>query len=54
MPPRKRPRKVPKKRAGGRKAEVLKIDGDWKDAVSEALKRGKPPDEAPVKKNKSK
>lgn len=34
-------KKVAKKR--GRKAEVLKIEGNWKDAVKTALKRGKPP-----------
>lgn len=27
----------------GRKPEVLKIEGDWKDAMGQALKRGKPP-----------
>lgn len=38
------PRKGSKKqRKGGRKAEVLKIDGDWKDAMKQAMKRGKPP-----------
>jgi len=26
----------------GRPPEVLKIAGDWKDAVKQALKRGKP------------
>lgn len=34
-------KKVAKKR--GRKPDVLKIDGDWKDAMKHALKRGKPP-----------
>lgn len=34
-------KKVAKKR--GRKPETLRIDGDWKDAVKHALKRGKPP-----------
>jgi hypothetical protein len=34
-------KKVAKKR--GRKPEVLKIEGDWKDALKSALKRGKPP-----------
>jgi hypothetical protein len=33
-------KKVAKKR--GPKPETLKIDGDWKDAVKHALKRGKP------------
>ena len=34
-------KKVPKKR--GPKPETVKIEGDWKDAISHALKRGKPP-----------
>ncbi len=34
-------KKVAKKR--GRKPDVLKIEGDWKDALKHALKRGKPP-----------
>jgi hypothetical protein len=29
----------------GRKPESLRIEGSWKDAVSSALKRGKPPKE---------
>lgn len=33
-------KKVTKKR--GPKAETLKVEGDWKDAVKHALKRGKP------------
>jgi hypothetical protein len=33
----------PKGKKRGRKPEVLKIEGDWKDAVKHALKRGKPP-----------
>ncbi len=36
-----------KKKAGskkpGPKAETLKVEGDWKDAVKHAMKRGKPP-----------
>lgn len=27
----------------GPKAQTLKLEGDWKDAVKLALKRGKPP-----------
>jgi hypothetical protein len=27
----------------GPKAETLKVEGDWQDAVKHALKRGKPP-----------
>lgn len=38
MSPQKPPEKKP-----GPKPEVLTIEGDWKDAVSHALKRGKPP-----------
>ena len=34
-------KKVAKKR--GRKPAVLKIAGDWKDAMKQAMKRGKPP-----------
>jgi hypothetical protein len=37
-------KKVTKKKAKpGPKPEVLKIEGDWKDAVKDAMKRGKPP-----------
>jgi len=36
----------------GPKAEVLIIDGNWKDAVAHALAKGKPP--APAKKSKKK
>jgi hypothetical protein len=36
----------------GPKAESLKIEGDWKDAVRRALGRGKPPAKAPAKKKK--
>lgn len=36
-------KKVARKR--GRKPEVLKIEGDWKDAMKSALKRGKRPKE---------
>lgn len=37
------PKRKAKGRKGGRKAEVLKIEGDWKEAMKQALKRGKPP-----------
>lgn len=33
---------APQKKRGP-KPEVLKIEGDWKDAVTAAMKRGKPP-----------
>lgn len=46
------PAKRPPKRKGGRQAEVLKVEGDWRDAVSRAMKKGKPP--ARVKKPKKK
>ena len=36
-------KKVTSKRKPGPKPEVVKIEGDWKDAVKHALKRGKPP-----------
>lgn len=36
----------------GPEAETLKIEGDWKDAVKQALKKGKPP--APKKAAKKK
>lgn len=35
-------KKAPSKKRGP-KPETVKIDGDWKDAVKHALKRGKPP-----------
>jgi hypothetical protein len=39
---------MPKKKVGtpkkrGPKPETLTIEGDWKDAMKRALKRGKPP-----------
>ena len=40
MPEKKR-KPTAKKR--GRPEKPLKIEGDWKDAVKAALKRGKPP-----------
>lgn len=36
------PKKVTTKKRG-RPEKPLKIEGDWKDAVKHALKRGKPP-----------
>jgi hypothetical protein len=42
-------KKVTPKRKPGRKSESLKIEGDWKDAVGKALKRGKPPKQADSK-----
>lgn len=35
-------KRVAKKKPGP-KPETLKIEGDWKDAMKKALKRGKPP-----------
>lgn len=35
-------KKTPSKKRG-RPPETLKIEGDWKDALKQALKRGKPP-----------
>jgi hypothetical protein len=43
-----------KKKPTGPKPEVLVIEGDWKDAVSHALKRGKPPEQKPAKKKPKK
>jgi len=34
---------VKKRKPPGRQPEVLKIEGNWKDAVKHALDRGKPP-----------
>lgn len=42
-------KKVTRKAKPGPKPEALKIEGDWKDAVGHALKRGKPPKEKPGK-----
>jgi hypothetical protein len=36
------PKKKDVKKKRGRKPKSLKIEGDWKDAVTHALKRGKP------------
>ena len=36
-------KKSPADKKRGPKPEVLKVEGDWQDAVSAALKRGKPP-----------
>lgn len=39
-----KPRKAVQRQAKrGPKPETLKLDGSWKDAVSHALTRGKPP-----------
>lgn len=35
-----------KPRKPGPDPEVVKIEGDWKDAVRKALKKGKPPAES--------
>lgn len=49
---------MPAKREGhakpGPKPGTVKIDGDWKDAVAHALKRGKPPSEPKKPKAKKK
>ena len=36
-------KKLPSKKKPGPRPDTLKVEGDWKDAVSKALKRGKPP-----------
>jgi hypothetical protein len=36
-------KRVAKKQKPGPKPETLTIEGDWKDAVKVAMKRGKPP-----------
>jgi hypothetical protein len=36
-------KKVTPQQKSGPKPETVKIEGDWKAAVSKALKRGKPP-----------
>jgi hypothetical protein len=36
-------KKVTRKKKPGPKPDTLKVEGDWKDAVQHALKRGKPP-----------
>lgn len=41
----KSPKRPKQPRKGGRKAERLKIEGDWKSAVHKALRKGKPPKE---------
>jgi hypothetical protein len=35
--------KVTPKKPTGPKPETLTVEGDWKDAVKHAMKRGKPP-----------
>lgn len=35
--------KVTRKKKPEPNPETLKVEGDWKDAVKSALKRGKPP-----------
>jgi hypothetical protein len=40
-----KPRETPKKKfKTGPKPEVLKIEGNWKDAVSKSLLKKKPPE----------
>jgi hypothetical protein len=36
-------KKVTSRRKSGPKPETLKIEGDWKEAVGKAMKRGRPP-----------
>jgi hypothetical protein len=36
-------KKVTPKKKPGPKPETVKIEGDWKDALRQAMKRGKPP-----------
>lgn len=42
----------PKRKKTGPKAEILKVEGNWKDAVAHALGRGKPPKGKPKTKKK--
>jgi hypothetical protein len=35
-------KKSTRKKKPGPKAETLKVEGDWQDAVKQAMKRGKP------------
>jgi len=35
-------KKTPKKKTPGPKAEVLKLEGNWKDAIRESLKKKRP------------
>jgi hypothetical protein len=36
-------KKVTPRKKPGPEPETLKIEGDWKDAIGKAIKRGKPP-----------
>lgn len=36
-------KKVTPKKKRGPKPETLKVEGDWADAVKQAMKRGNPP-----------
>ncbi len=40
-------KKEPSKGKPGRKPETLKVEGEWADAIRQALKRGKPPTRKP-------
>jgi len=43
MPKKSKPKKPTKQRATpGPKADTLKIEGDWRDAVKKSLKKKKP------------
>ena len=42
------------KKPPGRKPEVLKIEGDWKEVIGRALRKGKPPAGPPKSKAKKK
>jgi hypothetical protein len=37
------PQKKPAKKKPGRKPEVLKLEGDWRDAMKKSLEKKKPP-----------
>lgn len=47
-------KKNAKKGKTGPKPEVLKIEGNWRDAVRRGLAKGKPPKEAPKKQRRAK
>jgi hypothetical protein len=42
-------KRVAKKKPGP-KPETLKVEGDWREAIGKAMKRGKPPRSAPAPK----
>jgi hypothetical protein len=40
-------KRTPKKKTPGPKGEVLKLEGNWKDAIKESLKKKRPPESWP-------